>query len=137
MARTVEQQQALEKMFDSFCKTCLRNRNRDLIRHQRFLARREVPFCRLATEPFAFDTYFADVDMFDVCGTSISVGDEMLADALRKLAPTFCEIVLLSYFMRLSDRQIAELIGMARSTVQYQRSKALSQLRSMLDETEV
>lgn len=133
MAQTTSPELALERMFDSFCKVLLRNRNRDLIRHQNFLARREIPFYRLAAEPFAFDSYFTDGSLFDVCGTSISVCDELLADALHKISPALCQIVLLAYFMSFSDRQIAAWLGMSRSTVQYQRSKALSQLRSILE----
>lgn len=131
--RTTQQEQALERMFDCFCKTVVRNRNRDIIRQKKRLARREVPWEYLAEEPYAYDVYFADNAVFDVAGMLIPVGNELLAEALSALAPRRCQIVLLAYFMCFSDRQIAVELNLTRSTVQYQRNKALTQLRSMLE----
>lgn len=48
------------------------------------------------------------------------------------LAPELCRIVLLAYFMQLSDPKIAQHLGIPRPTVQYRRSRALSQLSTLL-----
>lgn len=43
-------------------------------------------------------------------------------------------IVLLSYYLGLTDREIGEMIGLERANVQYHRKQALKELRNMMDE---
>lgn len=132
--RTKSPELALERMFDCFCKKVLRNRNYDLIRQQIRLAAREVPFEHLSAEPFAFDTYSVENECFDVLrGFPVFICDLTLAQALHSLAPSRCKIVLLAYCLSFTDEQIADALGMKRSTVQYQRSKAVIQLRRLLE----
>ena len=133
--RNTSPEQAVERMFESFCKKVLCNRNRDLIRRQKHLGRYEVPICQLTAEPFVYDTYFAEEEAyrFDASdGAAVFICNAALAEALRSITPTMCRIVLLAYCMSFSDRQIAQVLDMKRSTVQYQRNKALSQLYSLL-----
>ena len=132
--RTKQQEQTLERQFDHFCRRVLANKNRDLIRRQKRLEQYETPLCvlPLCDEPCACDVYFAEEAWIGVGDYSILVCNTSLADALLSIAPSLCRIIVLSYYLSLSDRQIAEALDMKRSTVQYQRSKALSQLRSLI-----
>ena len=133
--RTESKETALERMFDCFCKKVLRNKNYDLIRRQKRLEQYEIPIYELPwdAEPFACDVYFAGEVWVDMDDISVLVCNTSLAGALRRISPPLCRIILLSYFMSFSDRQIAEVLGMKRSTVQHQRSKALSQLHSLME----
>lgn len=131
--RTESPELALERMFDCFCKKVVRNRNCDLIRHQIRLAAREVPYEQLSAEPFGFDTYSIEDERFDALQDfPVFICDTTVAQALHSLAPSRCKIVLLAYCLSFTDGQIADALGMKRSTVQYQRSKAVMQLRSLL-----
>lgn len=132
--RTKSPELATERMFDCFCKKVIRNRNYDLIRRQKRLAAREVPYEQIPIEPFAFDTYPAENEQFDVLqDVPITICDTSLAQALHSLAPSRCQIVLLAYCLSFTDGQIADALNMNRSTVQYQRSKAVIQLRGLLE----
>ena len=46
----------------------------------------------------------------------------MIAEALQSLPERKRDIILLSYFLELSDREIGDKLNMLRSTVQYQRT---------------
>lgn len=54
-------QERIEKQFDHFCKTVLKNEARDIWRHNQILWQKEKPFSELTTEEFnqllSFDKY--------------------------------------------------------------------------------
>lgn len=60
---------------------------------------------------------------------SVFIDDENLYRNLRLLSKKRQEILLLSYFMEMSDSEIGRLMSLGKSTVQDNRSKALGILR--------
>ena len=106
------------RAFDCFCKKVLRIDARD---YQDALARkrnREVYFSELPVEvleQFAVrDTYFTDSRTFEVIGHSVCIDDEMLAEAISALPVDRRDIILLSYFLDMSDAEIANVLNMVR-----------------------
>ena len=80
------------------------------------------------------DEYFADQHVFDILDGKVSVKDERLAKALQSLSDRKRDIVLLSYFLDMTDREIAEKMNMVRRTVQYHRKNSLKELKKRLEE---
>ena len=62
----------------------------------------------------------------------VSVQNENLAHALQILPKDKREIILLAYFLDMSDREIAEKLNLFRSTVQRNRTNALKILKEQL-----
>ena len=56
------------------------------------------------------------------------------AAALAKLLREKRDVILLSYFMDMSDREIGELLDMARRTVQHRRTDTLAELRKRMED---
>lgn len=117
------------RAFDCFCKKVLRNEARD---YQDALARkrnREVYFSELPVEvleQFAVrDTYFTDSRTFEVIGHSVCIDDETLAEAISALPVDRRDIILLSYFLDMSDAEIANVLNMVRRSVAYRRTSTL------------
>lgn len=79
-----------------------------------------------------FDTYHADY--FSVMGYKIGIIDGDLAHVLRELPDKKIQIVLLYYFIGLSDREIGEIYGTGRSTICDQRNNAIKKLRLLMEE---
>jgi len=80
------------------------------------------------------DKYFATVQTFNVLGDDVIVNDENIAEALKNLPERKRDIILLSYFLELSDGEIGKKLNLIRSTVQYQRTSTLRELRKILEE---
>jgi len=123
--------------FDSFCKKVLKNEARNCyvaIQRQRD---KEVSFSELSARELeqlaATDEYFATEQIFCVLGHDVIVSDESIAEALRSLPERKRDIILLSYFLELSDGEIGEKLDLIRSTVQYQRTSTLRELRKMME----
>lgn len=63
------------------------------------------------------DTYFTDSRTFEVIGHSVCIDDETLAEAISALPVDRRDIILLSYFLDMSDAEIANVLNMVRRSV--------------------
>lgn len=124
--------------FDSFCKKVLKYNARNYFTQMKRHGEREVSFEELSEQELscltAVDVYFAVETVFDVQGEAISVFNGNLAEALKELPQDKRDIVLLSYFIGLSDREIAERMDMVRRTVAHRRASSLRELKKILEE---
>ena len=137
MELTVSQKKAIQQQFDCFCKKVLREEARDYIRSMKRLAKRESSFSDLSEAQVAelshWDEYPSDLTTFFVRGQVVTIRNERLADAISALPSDRQEIVLLSYFLDMPDREIAERLDMVRSTVQYKRRNALREIKEKME----
>ena len=124
--------------FDAFCKKVLRNDVRNYYDEMKRLRDKEVSFSELSERELeqlsTTDKYFATEQTFNVLGNDIIVNDENIAEALRSLPERKRDIILLSYFLELSDREIGKKLNLIRSTVQYQRTSTLRELKKIMEE---
>ena len=126
--------------FEIYCKRILK---RDAIDLQRAISRRgkrEVTFSDLSAVELAelavTDKYFSDEYVFSVLGESVGVSDDGLAAALNALPADRREIVLMSFFFDMTDKEIAERLNKARSTIAYQRTSSLRELKKLMESEE-
>lgn len=122
--------------FNGFCKKVLKNEAIDAIRESRTRSKREVVFSALTPQEesqlYAYDHYFAEETGFQVAGKWITA--KLLAEALRALPEEKRQAVLLYYFFDMTDVEIAELMKIPRSTVQYRRTSSFELLKRYLEE---
>jgi RNA polymerase sigma factor (sigma-70 family) len=127
-----------QRVFDAFCKKVLKNEVRDIYDENKRLRSKEVSFSELTETELAqlstTDKYFATEQIFNVLDRDVIVNDESIAEALRSLPERERDIILLSYFLELSDGEIGKKLNMIRSTVQYKRTSTLRELRKFLEE---
>jgi len=79
------------------------------------------------------DEYPSEQFHFQVQGFSITVKDEKLANALTALSEEKRSIVMLSYFMNMTDQEIGDRLNIVRRTVQYKRTSSLKEMKRMLE----
>lgn len=80
-----------------------------------------------------YDTYFTDTHILSVLNCDVIVNDDNIAQALKNLPEHKRDIILLSYFLDMSDREIADRLNMVRSTVQYRRKSILKELKKFME----
>jgi RNA polymerase sigma factor (sigma-70 family) len=128
----------VRQTFDSYCKKVLKYTARNHYAALKRQGEREVPLSGLSQQELSsmatVDVYSFEETVFDVQGDAISVHDDDLADALKLLSQDKRDIVLLSYFTGLTDREIAGRMDMARRTVAYRRASSLRELKKRLEE---
>ena len=114
--------------FDSYCKKVLKceawNGYREISRRQK----REVPFSELPEQSMeqlaAWDRYPWEYTPFPVGNDVILIEDDRLANALNALPPNDRDIFLMFWFLEMADREISEIMHMARRTVNTHKRKA-------------
>ena len=126
--------------FDSYCKKILKYTARSYFAKIKKRSERETLFADMAAKDLAAlsvkDEYFVDEYSFSVLGGKIGVTDADLAEALNTLPADKRDIVLMSFFFDMTDREIAEHLNMARRTVAYQRTSTLRELKKILESEE-
>lgn len=125
--------------FNGFCKKVLKNEAIDAIREGRTRSKHEVNFSDLAPQEenqlYTCDQYFVNDEAeksFFVAGKEITA--KQLADAMHSLPEEKRQAVLLYYFFDMTDIEIAELMKIPRSTVQFRRTSSFELLKRFLEE---
>lgn len=137
MELSSSQKETIRHQFDSFCKKVLREEYRDYVRETQRRSNHEISFSELSPKEleqlYVMDEYPSDSQFFIVLGYDIAVKDDLLGKALAALPERKRDIILLSYFLDMTDEKIGETLNMVRATVQYQRTSSLKQLKKILE----
>ena len=127
----------IQRIFDSYSKSVLK---RTVIKCYRLIKRlheREITFSavpvREMNKLIVEDKYFTSESIFNVLGENVIVSGRELNEALNALPPDKRDIILMSYFFEMTDKEIAEHLNMARRTVTDQRSKSLKKLKKLME----
>ena len=130
-------EQDKQHAFDSFCKKVLKHEARDYYDELKRQRDKEVFFSNLSAKEmeqlYTEDKYFVTEQIFSVLGLDVIVTEIVIAEALQSLPERKRDIILLSYFLELSDREIGDKLNMLRNTVQYQRTSTLQQLKKFME----
>lgn len=124
--------------FNAYCKHSLRNELIDALRERKSWKRREVNFSDLAPHEekqlYTVDRYFVNEEEEAFCVGGLKITAKLLADALHSLPDEKRQAVLLYYFFSMTDAEIAEMMKIPRSTVQYRRTSSFELLKRFLEE---
>ena len=127
----------IQHQFDSDCKKTLKLTARDCCRRIKRRGEREITLSELSEQDLAklavTDEYFKDVYTFNVLGYEIAVSDELIAEALQTLPADRRDIILLSYFLDMNDREIAQRLNLVQRTVNYRRTSTLQELKKYME----
>lgn len=129
---------AIRLQFDCLARKVIsrtvKNYDRELGRR----ARRETPFCELSEMDLnhigACDEYPIEFTSFDVFGSEVRVYDERLCEAIKELTERRRNILLMSYFLEMTDAEIAQVMEMERFSVCRNRLHTLKLIRDMYKE---
>lgn len=124
--------------FNAFCKRVLRNEAINIYHERKQKQAKEMTFSDLTpleeNQLFTLDKQYVGEEgkSLQVAGKRIT--PKLLAEAMRTLPIEKHKTVLLYYFFEKSDVEIAELLDIPRSTVQYRRTSSFERLKRFLEE---
>jgi RNA polymerase sigma factor (sigma-70 family) len=126
-----------EKQFDRFCQLVLINELKDIRKYDSYLLQHEKTFSELTPDEesqlFALDKYNLG-DQIDVDEFSFEIENELLFRALEALPEKKRNIVLLSYFLDMTDKEIANRLELMRWTVSNFRTSSLKLLKQQMED---
>ena len=124
-----------------FCKFCVRVLKHEAVNIEAEFARqrkREKSLDELTNDEIislsVYDEYFVDEHIFKVLDKEIVVNDAALADVISKLPQAKRDVILLSFFAGMTDKEIGRELGAIQQTISKRRLSSLLQLRKLLDE---
>ena len=79
------------------------------------------------------DRYFMDEHIFEVQGIPVVVTGDILAEAIAQLPEGKRDVILLSFFLGMSDREISQCLHVVHQTVSKRRLVSLIELRNYLE----
>lgn len=124
--------------FDRLCQLALDGEAADYFRYLEYRANYEVNFSDMTEQEldsiFVMDEYNLDNSHFQVLGYDIEVKDTLLAEALQALTEKKRNVVLLSYFLEMTDVEIARKMNLVHSTIREHRIRSLELLKKLMEE---
>ena len=129
-------EQRIQNQFGSFCVRVLKNAARNIQRDYARLRDLEKGLDDLNASELeqtaTVDKYFMDEHVFEVLGLPIVVTGDLLAEAIAQLPKDKRDVILLSYFVGMNDREISERLNVVRQTISKRRLTTLKELRKYL-----
>ena len=130
-------EQRVQNQFGGFCTRVLKNEANRI--HNEYARQREMEKNLDAVTPeeleqiAVMDQYFQDDHVFEVLGKQVVVTGDLLADAIAKLPDRKRDIILLTYFLGLTDREISKYLNIVHQTVSKNRIRILKELQEILE----
>ena len=128
----------VQNQFGGFCTKVLKNEARHIQREYARQWEQEKSIDDLTSQELEQtsheDQYFSREYIFEVYGLPVVVVGDALATAISRLSPINQEVILKSYFLDMTDREISEQVGVCRQSITKRRNGALKLLRKLLAE---
>lgn len=129
--------QGLKNVFIAFCIKVLKNEARncykELERRKKVISIHELTMDQLSYLN-KIEEYEIEFYQFEVMGYKIIVKDDILAKAIQQLPPKKKDIILLSFFLDMSDTEIAKKMNVVQSTISRHRVTTLKKLKNIIME---
>lgn len=129
-------EQRIQNQFGGFYVKVLKNEAGCIRREYARLRDREKSLDDLNTSELeqtaTVDKYFMDEHVFEVLGLPVVVTGDLLAEAIAQLPRDKRDVILLSYFVGMNDREISERLNVVRQTISKRRLTTLKELRKYL-----
>ena len=142
MTCTEEYKEHIEYTFQAFCKVVIRNAAITAARTRSRKYKREISLEYLTDEKHyplgtaGKDFRAAEPDeeyIIQICGDTVILNNGLLVEALFRLPVWKQEMVYLSYFRRIPQREIGRRYGRSRSAAGYHIRKAVRQLHEEME----
>ena len=122
-----QDEQTVRHQFDSLCKLALKSEVINYEKHMAYRQKYEVMLSELSEKELS--------RLFIMDEHEMEVKDALIAEALQTLTEKKRNVVLLSYFMDMSDADIAREMNLVRSTINEHRRRSLELMRKNMEES--
>lgn len=127
--------ESIRNQFESFCKRVLQNEARDCYRELERMSKKMVLFSELTAEQLNTlcntQEYDSDFYLFEVYGYKVRVRNQGIGEAISKLPKKKQDIILLSFFLDMSEADIAKYLKIGQSNVHYHKTNSLKELKNL------
>ena len=122
-----------------FCKYCIKVMEGEALYYLRQLKnqqKHEVCFSDLTSEErnqLSANEDLLEMNYFQVMDMDVPVRDEDISDALKRLPERKRMIILMAFFLDMTEQEIADYFHLVQSTVHYHKAESLRLLKDILE----
>ena len=131
-----QEKEIVRKKFCAYCIKVLHGEALNYLDELKRQREREVSFSDLLQKDldalYLYDDYEL-AEKFTVLGKQVSVRDEWISEALKRLPEKKREIILMLYFLDMTEKEIAACLKLVQSTVHYHKDDSLRLLRKLME----
>ena len=131
-----QEKEIVRKKFCAYCIKVLHGEALNYLDELKRQREREVSFSDLLQKDldalYLYDDYEL-AEKFTVLGKQVSVRDEWISEALKKLPEKKREIILMLYFLDMTEKEIAACLKLVQSTVHYHKDDSLKRLKRYME----
>ncbi len=131
-----QERDIVRRKFCAYCIRVLHGEGLNYLGELEKQRKQEVNFSELLQKDLDALYCYDDYEMaenFTVMGKQISVHDEWISKALKKLPPKKREIILMLFFLDMTEKEIAVCMKLVQSTVHYHKDESLKLLRKLME----
>ena len=121
MEQSPSYKRKIQIQFQAYCYKILRGEAVDYYRYVNYLQKHEK------------SEYKSDDHLFKVLEYDIGIKSDLLAEVLHLLSQKKRDVILLSFFLGMSDTEIARIMCVVNSTIHEHKKKALKLMKSELE----
>lgn len=137
MEQTPSCKKTIQYQFQAYCYKVLRGEAVDYYRYLDYRQKHEKSFSDLSDDESSklcvSDEYEVEKHLFKVLEYDIGIKSDLLAEVLHLLSQKKRDVILLSFFLGMSDTEIANEMSVVNSTIHEHKKKALELMKSELE----
>lgn len=137
MKLTESEQEIVGRQFSKYCIEVLHGEELNYLDEMDRLWEKEISFSNLredVQEQLCSYDEFPETSYFQVMDMKVPVNDEGISDALYRLPEKKRMVILMAYFLDMTEKEIAECLNLVQSTVHYHKTDSLRLLKKILEE---
>ena len=132
--------ETIRHQFDRLCRLALKGETANYFKELERRSKKEVIFADLPEQEVNSFSVMDEYDMgsyrYKVLDYEIEIKDDLIAEALQSLSERKRNVILLSYFLEMSDADIARELNLVRSTIHEHRKRSLQQMKQAMESTD-
>lgn len=130
-----QEKDIVRRKFCAYCNKVLRGEALNYFDELKRKQKREINFSDFFQKDLETLGYYDNYEIaenFIVLGNQVSIYDEGISQALKKLPSKKRDIILMLFFLDMTEKEIAACLQLVQSTVHYHKSDSLKLLRKIL-----
>ena len=136
MKLNCQEKEIVRRKFCAYCAKVLHGEALNYLDELERKRKREVNFSELLQKDLASLYYYDAYEIaenFTVMGRQVPVYDEWVSKVLKKLPVKKREIILMLYFLDMTEKEIAAHLKLVQSTVHYHKDDSLRLMRKLME----
>lgn len=133
---TKQEQDIVRRKFGKYCIAVLNGEAQNYLEELDRLWEQEINFSDLREDVLnqlcSYNEY-SETEYFQIMGMKVPVRDGAISDALYRLPEKKRKIILMAYFLDMTEKEIAEYMNLVQSTVHYHKAESLRLLKKILE----